>query len=492
MRMPAAVLSIIALVSFGLVSPAQASPAGVDLSVHNGVVGVAQSVSATVTDVNVGGGYGTLSFTAGGQNLGTADVGLQTGETGSVSWTPSSAGDNVNVSVTFTGSDGSTLTQSTNVRISTVNTQASVATPGTAATSTQVTLSATVRAQTGSYVPQGTVTFYTGDGSTIGSSNLDGNGKAQIAYTTPANPGNVNIYVIYNGDANASASKRSAADTLKVVQGTPTVSLVAPQTNYAGSPVQLTAKINPASGTGTVAFSANGTNLGQANVANGVATITWTPPSTGKFTLKAVYSGGNGVAGGTASNDVTVNVPLKPDQITVNPAGAPGAWPAGSTQGLGNGQQVQLNTSSASGAPVSLTVTPPCSLNGNTLVVNGVGAPCTLTASTAGGNGFAPGSVVFTIAQGVGSQTATVNPAADGTYAKGKKLVLAPVNARTNLGKPITWKVTSGKAACKVVQAGRSFKVNLVKTGSCTVRGSAPAVPGQWGPFSITRNYNVR
>ena len=57
------------------------------------------------------------------------------------------------------------------------------------------------------------------------------------------------------------------------------MSLVVAQTNYAGSPTQLTAKINPPSGTGTVAFSANSTALGNANVANGVATITWTAPA---------------------------------------------------------------------------------------------------------------------------------------------------------------------------------------------------------------------
>lgn len=482
-----------ALMVAGLSVPAHAAASGVSISVQNGVVGVSQNVSATVTDINVGGGYGTLSFTGNGVSLGTANVGLDVGETGSVAWVPNAAGDGINVGVTFSPSGGGDpINDSTSVRISKVNTQGSVTTPGSAPTSTQVTLSATVRAQTGSYVPTGNVTFYTGDGNSIGSSNLDGNGRAQISYATPGSPGNVTVYVIYNGDANANASKRSSSDTLKVVQGTPTVSLVAPQTNYVGSPVQLTAKINPPSGSGTVTFSANNTNLGQAGVSNGVATITWNPPSTGKFTLKANYSGGNGVAGGTATNDVMVNLPLKPDQITVNPAGAPGPWPAGSTQGLANGAQVQLNASSASGAPVTITATNPCSMNGNVLVVNGVGAPCAVTASSSGGNGFAPGSVSFTVLTGVGTQTASVNPAATGTYKKGKKMMLAPVNAVTSLGKKITWKVGSGKASCKIVKAGGSFKVSLVKSGTCVVRGSAPGVAGQWAPFSVARQYTVR
>ena len=468
------------------------SATGVSVNVHDGVVGVTQTVSGTVTDLSMGGGYGTLSFNANGQDLGSADVGQSTGETGGVAWPPAAAGSNVNVSVTFTPNGADPVSDSTNVRISQVNTVVSTATPGTAPTSTPVTLAATVRAQVGAYVPTGSVTFYTNSGTTIGSSNLDGSGRGQISYTTPASPGNVYVYAVYNGDANAYASKRSAADTLKVVQGAPTVALVVPQTNYAGSPVQLTAKVNPPSGTGTVAFAANGTNLGSANVANGVATVMWTPPSTGKFTLKAVYSGGNGVGAGTATNDVTVNQALKPDQITLNPYGATGPWPAGSTQGLANGAQVQLGATSASGAPVTLAVTGPCSMNGNTVAVDGVGAPCTLTASSAGGNGFAPGTMTVTIVQGVGSQTAHVNPPASGVYKKGRTLTLAPSAALTNLGNKITWSVTSGKASCQLSRTGGSAKVKLVRIGSCHVVGTAPAVPGQWAPFTVARDYVVR
>lgn len=488
--------SLTAAVALSVVSMpianARGSSTGVSVSVHDGVVGVTQTVSGTVTDLTIGGGYGTLAFVAQGQSLGSADVGQSSGETGSVAWTPAAAGQAVNVSVTFTPNGDAPVSDATNVRISQVNTAASITTPGTAPTSTPVTLAATVRAQVGAYVPTGTVTFFTDSGAAIGSSTLDGNGRAQISYTTPATPGNVAMYVVYNGDASAFASKRSAADTLKVVQGTPTVSLVAPQTNYAGSPVQLTAKITPDSGTGSVAFSANGTNLGTAAVANGVATITWTPPSTGKFTLKAAYTGGNGVAPGLASNDVLVNQALKPDQITVNPAGAVGPWPSGSTQGLANGAQVQLATSSASGAPVQLTVTGPCAISGNTLSVNGVGAPCSLVASSQGGNGFAPGSMTVTIVQGVGSQTATVNPAPSGVYRRGKVLTLAPTAALTNLGNKITWSVTAGRGVCTLVKSGGTQKVKLARSGSCSVVGTAPAVPGQWAPFTVSRDYTVQ
>lgn len=480
--------SALALGSLLVATPASAD-AQVTVKVRSGIVGVQQTVSATVDASGVvGGDVGTVSFTANGQNIGSDSVGGPNGTTASISWTPGTAGDSVNVTATFSGGGSDT----TSTSIDKVGTQASITVPGNATTSTQVSLGATVRAKIGNYIPTGNVTFFTSNGTNVGTAGLDGNGKANITYTTPATPGNVSLYVVYNGDANSNASNRSASDTIKVVSGQPSVSLVVAQTNYAGSPTQLTAKINPPSGSGTVAFSANNTALGNANVSNGVATISWIPASTGNFTLKAVYSGGNGVPGGTATNQVNVIQPLKPDVITINPQGSAGAWPAGSTQGLPNGATVQLGVSSASGLPVNLSVTSPCSLNGTTLSVLGVGNPCTLTATTPGGNGFAPANQTWTIQQGVGTQTAAIQPAINGVYKKGKTLTLAPVGARTSLNKPITWKVTSGKSKCKVVKAKGNFRVKLTAKGSCQITGSAPGVPGQWAGYSYIADYRIR
>lgn len=492
MKRITAAVSIAALAAAPLLfaAPASADAIVQFTKVRSGMVGVQQTLSATVSQPGdiVGGDVGTVTFAANGQNIGVDSVGGPNGSTASVVWTPSSAGASVNLTATFSGGGS----DATSVGVAQVPTSASITVPGSAGANSQVSLGATVRAKSGSYVPTGTVTFFTANGASIGNAPLDGGGKANIQYTVPGSGTSVSLYVVYNGDANATPSGRSASDTIRITNAPPSVSLVVAQTNYAGSPTQLTAKINPPSGTGTVSFSANSTALGNANVANGVATITWTPPSTGSFTLKAVYSGGNGVPGGTATNAVNVLQPLKPDAITVNPAGAAGPWPAGSTQGLPNGANVQLAVSSASGFPVSLAVTNPCSLAGTTLTVLGVGAPCTLTATTAGGNGFAPGNQSWTIVQGVGTQTAAITPPQSGVYKRGATLTLAKVSAKTNLGKPITWKVTSGSGVCSLAKAKGSWRVKLVKKGGCTVRGSAPAVPGQWAPFSTTASYTVR
>lgn len=464
----------------------------VDISVSNGTVGVSQRVTATVySDGGVGSPAGTITFTAGGQQIGAQPVGGSLGSSAQINWSPGTAV-STNVVANFVGANGDTAGDSATVSVNQVDTSTSMTTPGSAATSSQVSIAANVRATQGGYVPTGTVTFYSNGGSVIGSSGLDGNGKATISYTVPAATGTIYLYATYNGDANAYASKRSATDSIKVTSQAASVSVVVPQTNYVNSPVQLTAKVNPASATGTVQFSVDGKYLGTSKVSGGNATLTWVPSALGTFTISAKYSGGGGVDGGTASNSVSVTMPLKPDQISLNPNGAAGVWAPGSVNTLANGATIQFNMSSAAGLPVTLTVNSPCSVSGNTLRVNGVGGPCTLVAATPGGNGFAPTTQQYTIVTGTGSQTASVLAPSSGSYKKGKLLKLSTIGTVTNLGQPVTWKVTKGASVCKVKTGGGYYKLKLVKAGKCTVIGSAPAVAGQWSNFSTSRKYSAK
>jgi hypothetical protein len=353
-----------------------------------------------------------------------------------------------------------------------------------------VALGASVRSQRGSYVPTGNVTFVLNTGSVIGVAALDANGRATINYTTPATAGTVVVFATYNGDPNATTSQ-SAVDSIRISATAPGVSLVVPQTNYVNTAVALTAKITPTSATGTVDFSVNGKYLGTDRVKSGAASITWVPNALGTFTLTAKYSGGSGVAAGSASNQVQVIQQLKTDQITVDPAGSPGVWVPGNTGTLPNGATATLNTSSASGAPVALTAAGPCSLNGNVLKINGVGGPCTVTAKTNGGNGYAPVSQAYNVQTVAGAQTAKVAAPVSGSYKKGSKLKLSKTSTKTNLGQPVKWKVTKGTDKCKVINSNGYYRLSLVKKGKCTVKGSAPAISNQWNAYSTTRNYTV-
>ena len=152
-------VSALAVVAAALATaaPASAATLTVSISARSGTVGVSQTISATVKDSgqDIGGGVGTVTFTANGAQIGTDTVGGQRGTTASINWTPQSASPSVNITATF--DDGTSDT--TSVSIASVSTSASITTPGSAGTSTQVSLAAQVRAKVGSYVPTGSVTF---------------------------------------------------------------------------------------------------------------------------------------------------------------------------------------------------------------------------------------------------------------------------------------------------------------------------------------------
>lgn len=489
------VFAVIAALGFtglvGVASPASAELA-VQLDVLSGTVGVSQTVSATVSNApEVGAPSGTVNFLAAGKSIGSQKVGGTLGATAEVSWIPAAAGD-VAVEAVFTPDEGVQVRDSKTVAIAKVDTATTTTTPGTATTSTAIDLIATVGSTQGQYVPTGTVTFLFADGSVIGSAGLSTKGQAKIKYTTPSKPSTLTIYATYAGDGSANAS-RSANDTIKVTTRTSSVALVVPQTNYVNTKVTVTAKITPDTAGGKVDFLVNNKFLASANVVKGNAAVIWVPAATGTFTLAAKYSGDGSVSAGTASNKVTVSQLLKPDQITVDPVGSAGVWVPGATVTLTNGSRVQLAVSAASRNRVTLRTVGPCSLDGSTLQVNGVGGACVLTASTTGGNGYSPVSQSYTVLTAQGTQTANVRAPGSGTYRVYQRLRLNRISATTNIGQQISWRVTKkSKRYCKVYTTKRLYKVKLKRRGTCKVRGYAPPVPGQWTSLKVSRTYRIR
>jgi hypothetical protein len=483
-------MALIAVGLVGLAAPASAA-VSVTLSVSNGTVGVAQTVSSTVSTDALGAPTGTVIFTANGRPIGTQSVGGSLGTKAQVSWISSTAG-SITVQAEFDAAGGEQAFDTSTVTIARVDSASSITTPGTAGANTSVPLTATVRSRVGQYVPTGTITFYLNSGSAIGSSGLDGSGRGSMNYTTPSTTGMVYVYAVYSGDASANASK-TATDSIKVTATPSSVSLVVPQTNYVNTAVQLTAKINPAITGGTVDFSVNGKYLGTDKMNSGVASLMWVPNALGAFSMTAKFSGSGSVNGGSASNSVQVIQQLKQDQVTLNPVGTTGAWVPGQTTTMTNGSSVTFNVSSASGSTVTLGIAGPCSISGVvTLKVNGVGGPCSLAASTKGGNGYGPVSVKYTVQTAPGNQAAKVSAPASGSYKKGSKLTLAKTTTKTDVGQPVKWKVTKGGSYCKVITSKGHFKLSLVKKGACTVKGSAPAISNQWNAYTTARIYTVK
>ena len=470
----------------GLASAASADSV-VNLSAKNGVVGVAQTIDASVSaSGGVGAPPGTVTFYSNGTVIGTDTVGGSQGSNAQIVWTPKSSGPDT-LMAAFSGGGSDTET----VSVNSVDTTTTVSAPGSAAAGSQVTLQAQVRAKQGSHIPTGTVSFSTSSAS-IGSATLNGQGLATVNYTIPSNVSSVNVYATYGGSANANASGRSSAANIKVSAVGSTVALTVPQTNYQNTAVTLSAKITPATGTGTVTFTVDGKTIGTPAVANGVASVTWVPTALGNPTVKAAYTGGNGVAASSDSKIVAVVQPLKADAITVDPVGDPGPILNNATFVLPNGSSIQATVTAASGLPVKVAVTGPCAWNGSTFTVQGVGGNCSVVTTTAGGNGYAPATMSFTITTATGKQTATVVAPKSGKYKKGRVLNLAKIGTVTNLNKPLTWKVTSGAAKCKLVRSAGMVKLRLAARGHCWVQASAPAVPGQWGQFLTKRSYTVR
>ena len=482
-------LALLAGLVTGLAAPATAAVA-IALNAGNGTVGVTQTLTATVSSSDIGAPTGTVSFTVNGQAIGSQGVGGNLGTRAEVSWTPSSTG-TAAVVAQFVGDDGSQASDNRSVQVARVGTSTAIDAPASAGTSTTVTLTATVRASQGQYVPTGKVTFLLSGGTVIGSSSLDASGSATLPYTTPATASTVRVYASYAGDANANAST-SATDSVSVSTRTSSIALTVPSPLFVSTQVTLTAKVTPSSATGTVDFSVDGRLLGTVRLANATASIAWVPTAAGTVDVTARYSGGGGLGSSSDTDRVTISQPLRTDQITVDPSGDAAAWTPGGTVTLANGNAVALDIRSMSGLNVRLAIAGPCALEGTTVRVKGVGGPCTLTASTNGGNGWAPVTQRYYISTVAGSQVAKVLAPPSGAYARGSRLRLSRLDAVTNVNQPLRWKVTKGTARCRIVASGKFYVVQLRKRGQCTVRGYAPPIADQWKAFRTARTYTVR
>lgn len=245
-RLGAALTLMVGMGAAGLVGVASPASAAVTVanSASNGKVGVTQTVSATVDSTTTGTPAGTVSFTANGQAIGSGQVGGSVGNKAQIAWTPSSAASTI-VEARFVASTGEAASDSDTVTISKVDTATSIPTPVSAVASARIPFIAMVRSRDGSYVPTGQAVFSTNDGKFIGTSSLDGSGRASVDYTVPSTAGTVYVFVSYAGDGNANASK-SAKDTIKVTTTASTVTLTVAQTNYVNTSVALLVTVNPA------------------------------------------------------------------------------------------------------------------------------------------------------------------------------------------------------------------------------------------------------
>lgn len=258
---------------------------------NTAVYGTSVTFTATVTGSTSAAPSGTVKFSDGATKLGTATLssaGVATFTTSSLNAGAHSivaaylgdvhSGPGTSAPVTYT------VTQ-------TPTTTTLAASPATGIAGKAVTLTATVKAGSGTAMSSGTVTFMDGS-TTLGSAAVASGGIASIAPILA--PGAHAIVASFSGDTNDAASASSAmAVTVNLATTAVTVtSGGSPATVL--SPITFTAAVTGNGGTpaGSVVFSVDGAAANTATIdAGGKASFTDSALAVGNHTISAAYSG---------------------------------------------------------------------------------------------------------------------------------------------------------------------------------------------------------
>jgi hypothetical protein len=298
----------IATTSVTLVSNANPVFGGATLTLTATVSGNGVTPTGTVVLHDGTATLGTLTVSA----AGVASLSLTTLTPGSHSLTAVYSGD------TNDGpSTSATLTQS--VIEQTTLTIASAANPSMFQDSVAITVS--VAGGLTGYSPTGAVTLNDGT-TTLGSAAVDALGNAHFTLTAPAIGQHV-LTASYAGDIHNTAATAPALTQNVILRPTTNgFSASATSLSYGDSVtfISLVQGVGPNFPTGTVTFVSGSTVLGSAPLnANGLATLTFTPPQ-GSYSVVAKYPGDTLFA---ASNSTTTSIligPTKEFVMTVTPA----------------------------------------------------------------------------------------------------------------------------------------------------------------------------
>jgi len=502
---------VVGALALAQASPASAATANVTLTgvQASGTVGVPQSlvVTAAIDGARCGSilaPNATILSTANGstQNVGTATFTTCVGTVFQYSfqWLPAAAG-----AVFLSAAVVDSTSAATRSAIAPVTTTTRITVADTVRLGVPTTLTASVTANGGSLAsPQGTIQFSVVGGGGIGGPVTLNNAvpsTVQVQWT-PAVLGQTNIVATYtpatvNGTVNTTcgASCSSVPDAVQVTATGVLIYLANPPGFAVGLPSTITAVVSAFPPTGVVTFTVNGGAIA-SNVPvppNGVVTTSWAPPQVGPFTIGAYWTSSAGVRGSAQDTIVASAEPAQTDVISLAPQGQ-GAWSTTGQYSLRNGTSTTFVASASSGAPVSLTVSGPCTLSGATLSIHQGTGQCRLVATTTGGNGYGPAQAIYTVSLASGNQVPRGTVRASGDIRKGTTFTLTTrANNVTNAGQRMTWSITSGANRCQLrYPSNGSVQLRAVRTGSCNVRATAAAISGQWNRMVLNRTYRVR
>ncbi len=502
---------VIGAIGVAVAPQAAASDATVNLIgvQANGQVGVPQSLA--ITAAIQGAPCGSVlapaatiqsSVTGSTQTIGTATFASCVGNAYQYlfQWVPGSA---IISYISATVADGTS--NAIRSAIAPVPTTTRITAASTVMLGQPTTVTASVTANNGSLTsPQGAIQFSVVGGGPIGGPIALNNAvpsTVQIQWT-PAVLGTVALLATYipgpvNGVINTTCGTTcaSAPDSVVVTTTGVKMYLANPPAFNAGTPATITAVVSVVPPTGGVTFTVNGAAIA-ANVpvqSNGQAQATWTPPAPGTYNVGAFWTGNGGMTGSAQETISVGSAAPQPDAISVAPQGQ-GAWSPASVYTLGNGSRVVFTTSTASGAPVSLTAPGPCTISGTTLTITAGNGQCRLVANSPGGNGYGAATATYTINLVPGTQSPRATVRASGQISRGTTITLATrANNVTNAGQRMSWSIQSGRNFCQLrYPSNGSVRLRAVRNGSCNVRATAPAVTGQWTRMVLNRTYRVR
>jgi hypothetical protein len=464
-----------------------------------------QSVTLTAT-VTPSTAAGTVTFTDGSTNLGTATL---SNATASLTTSKLTAGPH-SIQASYTDTSGffasstASLTQTVSQAATTtaLSSSASVSIYGQ-----PVTFTATVSSAGGT--PTGTVTFLDGT-ATLGTGRL--NAGVAMFTTGLLGGGAHSITAVYGGDSSFNGSTSSAVGE-SISQAPTALGLSASLAGAMyGTPLSFTAAVTPAGASGTVQFLDGTTPLGSAAVTGGLAVFTTAGLLPGVHAIAGVYSGdANYTGSSSAAVAVTVTQIVTVTTLTVsaNPvqadatSGTKSVTLTATVNPPSAGGSVQFTDGTNNlGAPVLLsggTATTTVTLNvgvhslsavygGDALDLPGTGTLSETVYNTPTGTNVAvpvaANTITFATVSALGITTVTNKPVTDPSFP-----APLPNNYQTGVPSNFSTLATTATASGSIVVCLSYAGVTYAQPSALTLlRYDTTAVPPAWTPTTSQTN----
>jgi hypothetical protein len=280
-----------------------------DTSVTSPVFGQNQTLTATVTST-AGTPTGPVTFFDGTKTLGQGSLNAA----GQATLTVSLGVGTHSLTATFGGNK--TFAGSTSAPLAETVSRADTVLALSASTNpvgqgNPVTFTATVTTVApGSATPTGLVTFFQGN-TVLAALGVDANGKATLT-TTFSTLGDLPIRAVFNGFGNFAGSSQSITEQVVALRPSQTALVASANPARVGQTVTFTATVSGPAGqgtpTGTITFFVGNTAVATVTLdATGKARLTGHFSVSGKFTIRAVYSGDSNFAASSQTLTEQVN-----------------------------------------------------------------------------------------------------------------------------------------------------------------------------------------